>query len=362
MNNFTVFCNQIVFVSSGSFLQNKKVCKNIRKYVNENIDGLKNIITIGGEGYLIGLTNNNVKSIINYTNSKSIYNDVNFNNIFYKKIKLNMLINYNEIKALISDECLVINLANLNQNLMKIINKTYYEKIIIINCHAIDFWKKIKLLTNYKLKSREQFITNNNFITVNIFKRKYEIVSLGGNCAVSYHLNKYKLRKNSYPFDWSKLSINQLNIVLKNKFQDYNKVYKYKFSENHKLIETDLSQLSFIYKNKYNVTFAHELYNEYECIEYKLQYRIQRFINLEDPIFIYFHLNNKKIDKSVMELYNNLYKYFKDFRLVIICKEKLYKNEENKNILLFTFNEFNDDWKYDNINWREILTNISNNI
>jgi hypothetical protein len=35
-------------------------------------------------------------------------------------------------------------------------------------------------------------------------------ISLGGNCSITYQLNKYKIRDFLSPFDWSKITINQL--------------------------------------------------------------------------------------------------------------------------------------------------------
>ena len=41
-----------------------------------------------------------------------------------------------------------------------------------------------------------------------------EIISLGSNCSVTYQLNKLGLRMQAYPFDWVKISLNQLNNIL----------------------------------------------------------------------------------------------------------------------------------------------------
>ena len=46
-------------------------------------------------------------------------------------------------------------------------------------------------------------------------------VSLGSNCSVTYWLNKLGLRKVAYPFDWSNITIKQLNRVLKDKGSFY---------------------------------------------------------------------------------------------------------------------------------------------
>ena len=53
-----------------------------------------------------------------------------------------------------------------------------------------------------------------------------QIISLGSNCSVTYQLNKYNLRQQSFPFDWSKITIKQLNKVLESKFKDYENVFK----------------------------------------------------------------------------------------------------------------------------------------
>ena len=60
------------------------------------------------------------------------------------------------------------------------------------------------------------------------------LISLGGNCSITYQLNKYNLRQEAYPFDWAKVSINQLITVLENGFKDYCQTIKImKFSSNH---------------------------------------------------------------------------------------------------------------------------------
>ncbi len=42
-------------------------------------------------------------------------------------------------------------------------------------------------------------------------------ISLGGNCSVCYQLNKYNIRTVAYPFDWCKISINQVDNNIFNK-------------------------------------------------------------------------------------------------------------------------------------------------
>lgn len=362
-----MFNNKHVFVSDNSFKQKEDVAKEIRKYVNESIK-FDNIISIGGEAYIFGLTNNKIKNIINYTNSKNIYNDVGFNNSFYGKIKENHLIDYNKCTEIKTSDLLIINLAKLNQNLMKIINSNDYKEIIIINCHHDDFWKKIKLLNRYKLISRKQFTTSHMFITVNIFiKIPPTFISLGGNCAIAYQLKKLGLRNNSYPFDWCKMSISKLNKVLEDDFEDFSDIEINKYSKNH-LLEDDeeINSGSYIVKNKYNISFAHEIKTdtEKEIKEFKntLERRIKRFKNLNNHniTFVILNLENvKNIDINLEILLKNLKMYFKHFKLIYIGYNEIKKKFLHKEIKYIKYIKINTndwvDWKYSNLDWNDIF-------
>ena len=340
------FNNEIVFISNGSFKQNDLVAKDIRRYTTDILnENDTEVSCIGGEAYLIALTNKYIKTVINYTNSESIYDDAHFNNQFYRKIKINKLVNYLDLDLKLKlTETLILNLANLNSNLMNIINKSdIVEKIIIINCHHLNFWKRIKLLDNFELMTRKQFITELNFITVNVLVRK--IVSLGGTCAVAWNLKRLKIKKQSYPFDWCKMSIPQLNNVLENDFKDFTEVYIKKFSENHHYINsTDTSSTlpygSFILKNRYNITFAHEVIESKSLLEFKetLKRRIIRFKQLRNPIFVVLIISDDQY-KYLDELKINLNKYFEKFKLIKITKTPEITT--------------NFDWRYPEINWEQ---------
>ena len=106
-----IFNNHRVFISDKSFKQNKIIKKELRSYVKEFIL-YTNLVSIGGESYLFGITSNNIRNITNYTNSESIYNDVNLNNkIYRKKLNNNLVSSYNIISDNISGELLIINLV-----------------------------------------------------------------------------------------------------------------------------------------------------------------------------------------------------------------------------------------------------------
>lgn len=335
----TDFNNELVFISDNSFKQNNQIAKRLRKYVNFQIDN-SNITTIGGESYLFGLTNKKVTHINHYSNSKSIINDAMLNNTFYKKKLDNNLINYNTFDRIKHADLLIINIARLNINLLNQINKRYYKKIIIINCHHDEFWKRLPLLSNYKLSSRKQFITDRYFVTVNILNNKNRIpifIPLGTTCAMSYQLNEVGLRKQAFPFDWAKISINKLNKVLTNGFESFSDIKVKKWSDNHP--NFDNRGGSFIVSNPYNITFAHEVIDKNSINEFKkiLDKRIKRLLSHKDDYIKFVIFNTgKKLDSTSLSL--NLRKYFNDFEILEIQPDTQFT-----------------DWHYSHMNWFELI-------
>ena len=174
-----------VYISAQSFQQNNKEIGNqVRKYVAGLVSKLNQITCVGGESYLYGLTCS-IPNMYAYTNSQSIYDDIEYNSKF-NKAKFNYspitkdfdgvynLCDYNKINKITQSPVCLINLSNLNRNLMQVINKTGFIHIIIISCHHEDFWKKIKFLSNYKIKSRKQFVAYSlgYFLTVTILSKQ----------------------------------------------------------------------------------------------------------------------------------------------------------------------------------------------
>tara|TARA_B100002049_G_scaffold237234_1_gene227107 strand:- start:781 stop:1923 length:1143 start_codon:yes stop_codon:yes gene_type:complete len=334
------FNNNIVFQSFASFQQNNlKLSKLIRKFVKNNIK-TNSIQAFGGESYLYS---DNKKDTLCYSNSQSILSDIKYNG--YENIKK---VDYNKEKFFFTNDDIVLNLSKLNQNLIKQINNSCVNRIIIINCHHKDFWKKIKLLTNFKLMKREKYIDYklNFFITGNIFVRK-SFISLGGNCSVTYQLNKYNLRKESYPFDWSKIKINKIKDAIENNFNNYNKVEIAKYSENHK---------SWLLKNNYAM-FAHEYLEKYNLEEFenKLIKRINNFKKIKNPIFIrietYSYKNREIYIKYWEEIIKTLKKNYKNFKIILISKFNPNKNE----IKWYPYNEFSKEWQNNHLEWEKIF-------
>lgn len=335
------FNNQQVFISSQSFSQNHiHLGYRIRKFVS-TILGTQNIIAIGGESYLYGLTQ--CENIIHYTNSKFIYFDCHFNNKFYRKNIENNLINYNKDSISNKNQCCLINLSSLPINLMNQVNSNQYFKLVIISCNHDDFWKKRKILKNYRLLKREKFICEKigYFITVNIFVPNF--ISLGGNCAVSYQMRIRGIRMSAYPFDWSRIKYSKLVRVLENNFEDYDRIRVDKFSENH--------DFSYLLKNKYN-TFAHEIrdLDKLDDFSKKIVRRVERFKKINGCVFIRIELDNV-IDYS--SLLKQLDKYFLEYKLIVISRMKT----DSEKIIHYKLPD-HIDWKYNNFDWDQIFCNV----
>ena len=352
------FNNRIVFQSFSSFQQNNlSLSKQIRTYVQAQIT-TSGINAIGGESYLYDIN----KEGIFHTNSKSIITDAEYNGYFnvhcidYTCSNLK-----DEMKITHLDT--VVNLSKLNTNIMCIINQSISNKIIVINCHHKDFWKKRELLTNYKLYSRKQFVdyTSRYFITVSVFLRKKAFVPLGGNCSVCYHLKGKGLRNTAYPFDWCQIKLGQVLKVLENDFKDYTKTEIKKFSENH--------ENSYIISNPY-CRFAHEVknVNGIEYFQEQLLRRIERLKTLKNPIFIRnetFVFNDKdvytkywkKITSKLDKMFNKQYKIIliSDINPNIDIVEKTNNVTSTSNIKWIKYNSKIKGWKKSDLPWNIIF-------
>ena len=340
------FNNVNVYISCNSFKQNIKIKNELRLFVANNIT-YPSITAIGGESYLYGLTDSNVTTMNCYTNSFSIYEDVKLNSDNQSSCKVtNNLVNYNDLSDITCNEILLINLSNLNVNILNIVNKQYYNKIIIINCHHENFWKRIGLLYNYKLEVRRKFITSKYFVTVNILKLKHVFVPFGTSCAAAYNLKKLNLRKCAFPFDWCKITITQLLSVFKNKFINYENLSIKKYSDSHS---------SYILSNCYNIMFAHEvlMIDDIEHFQDKLQVRIARLLEFKHTPLVFLHINFGKKTRDLSKLTLELNKYFSHYEIFYISD--ISPNISNKVIFYKLTNYEFIDWQFSNLNWRALL-------
>lgn len=333
IRNHHNFNKNLVFVNKNSFLQNKKIRENLRKYVLTCMDNKVDTLTcIGGESYMFGLVSN-VKKVYTYTNSETIYDDIVFNDQFYKKMTTIFTIDYNKKHRFNQTDLIICNVGSLNLKLLESMNISLSKKIIIINCHADEFWNRKNMLTNYILRSRKLFLSDRFFVSVNIFELK-EFVPIGNTCAIAYNLKRLNLRNNAYPFDWCKMNTNKFITVLNNDFDGFEDVIVKKLSENHKHFE-DENFPSLILKNKYGIEFAHEVLSDNDIEEFKtkLKYRIDRFKKLDNCIFVVFNCSSLELLKEALS--------------------SRFQRFEIRNVIRNSF-KFND-WKFEDVSWLDQL-------
>jgi transposase-like protein len=188
-------------------------------------------------------------------------------------------------------------------------------------------------------------------------------ISLGSNCSISYQLKKLNLKNKSYPFDWCKTSMNQLLNVLGNDFIDYNESLSlYKFSElHHNFITND--KYSLILKNNYNITFAHELrdINNLDMYKEKIKRRIERFKNINNNkvTFVRIELNiiKENYKDKIIKLCEILNKYSNNYILKIIINSCIDFDDLPQNVIIYKYDEFDNDWQMNKIYWNKILYN-----
>jgi hypothetical protein len=188
-----------------------------------------------------------------------------------------------------------------------------------------------------------------------------QIISLGSNCSVTYQLNKYNLRQQSFPFDWAKITIKQLNKVLESKFKDYENVFIQKFSDNH--------DSSYILSNKYNITFAHEIFDKYnnsiEEFNQVLLRRINNFV-VQRCIIKFVRIELQPITEAYINELNKLIllldKYFDDYKIILLVDSKInYEIQSINKIIIKKVVNFDNytNWKMDYIDWYDVFYNIS---
>lgn len=198
-----------------------------------------------------------------------------------------------------------------------------------------------------------------------------EYVSLGSNCSITYQLNKYGLRTNSYPFDWTKITIQQLIAVLENDFVDYvHSIQVKKISSQHPHIDDtnnlNINTNSVLTTNSYGITFAHEFICKYQLDEFmdKITQRIERFRNLSihDKIrFIRIETSPIKTTfySNILKLLSALDKFATNYELVLIVhKDSQIDNKFPPNISIYKYANYDPDWKmesFDLIDWNMIF-------
>jgi hypothetical protein len=187
------------------------------------------------------------------------------------------------------------------------------------------------------------------------------IIPLGSNCSIAYQLNKYGLRKESYPFDWCCMNINQLIKILKNDFEDFEDITIKKLSINH----TDINNKpTYIITNKYGIKMAHEIcdIDNLDVFRETLKRRIIRFRNINDKqeiIFIRIELNRlsqsnfenkyKKLVEILNEKFTNVNQKYK---LIVITNVITNATLISENMYIYECKDlYSDDWKMEHLDW-----------
>ena len=371
--------NKYFWKQIDSFDQNNILIANkIRLFVIKELASESNLnnqfIGIGGE-YYVYFPFINASNYIGISNHQSIISDANYNLNLYRLSNLNYLVDYNNIATFpkLNDNIIfnvIINVSNIHQNHIEWISKLNINKLIIITCKPI--YKKIPLIKKYfSINKIKHFININSIIYIIICVKKLNIkyISLGSNCSVTYQLNKHKLRINSYPFDWTKISIEQLINTLENNFNEYTNIFIKKMSQNH--LDKNLNPTLLLY-NSYNISFAHEVINDSELyidnFKIKLNNRINKFekLKLLSKIKIKFiRIELSKISSNYFNKINKLMiqldRYVSsnsNFNLILIIHKdsKIPKKLDNR-IQIYTFDNFDSDWKMEKLKWNEYFYN-----
>ena len=204
-------------------------------------------------------------------------------------------------------------------------------------------------------------------------------MSLGGTCAVAYHLRKFQPDKyHSSPFDWCKMRIDQLNAVLQADFYDYSRLSVKKWSRNHPYIsdsihdrtdsnndhneDNDNNEGSLILTNSYGITFAHQIIKENQIDDFsdKLDRRISIFRGLRSCRVTLVRFESGKLSRTYrndlltcIKLLNSLFAEPK----IILIVHKEYKDlsdigyQTNTNTLVHYYDEFQEDWMFPGVDW-----------
>jgi len=346
-----LFVDKIYFISPKSFQQNHIILsKRIRKYVldyftHDEITHAKitseNLICFGGESYIYALYLN--LPFIFITNNNYIKNDC----IFNCNRKIPEIFEYtNYEKYINSCNCVIINMSNIYEHIIKFLLKTKPKTIIIISCHHDNFWKRITPLRRFYILKRKKFICEKlqYFITVNVLKL-VNILPLGGNCSVAYMLKYYNIRKRANLFDWSKISISQLYYIIKN----YNNPeMRIKFLSIEKTLNSNFDVFeehgNILYKNSMNILFASEIKDRFYDINYDF----------------YIRLETKPMTNFMIKEYKKLF-HLLDGKFILISDKPIFKFGFTcyKNILLWNIKlELFESWKFSSINWYNIFNYI----
>ncbi len=196
-------------------------------------------------------------------------------------------------------------------------------------------------------------------------------VSLGNSCSIAYNLRLHKLREESYPFDWVRVTnFNNITTLIDNKFNDFLDIDTFVFKEFSDNFEVNSKMGSYIYKNNY-CSFYHEFENRIDhekLIPFKEKYtrKIRRFLDLlqsnKKIIFIREVFGKIKINK-INKFIEKLYEINPDinFNIILITNDNIETDTphaqslDNDIIKIYYSDKLITDWTRPELNWLEIF-------
>lgn len=190
---------------------------------------------------------------------------------------------------------------------------------------------------------------------------EYTFMSLGSDCSTDYNLRRLGLKVSTGPFAWSKSSIKSIMTALIERF-DYdrfiNSITLLKKSYNHPSIDSMFnddfaasateeinSTRSYLLKNYYGFTFAHEVLRTYQLSEFKerVKARVDRFYSLKDTPMNFIRFESKNIKdkplyyKKLQLVADILSNDFNDFTITVLIPFQ-YIDKEGNNYINYTCN------------------------
>jgi len=183
-------------------------------------------------------------------------------------------------------------------------------------------------------------------------------IPLGSSCSLAYQLDKYNLRKESYPFDWILSRDKEIINILKDEFRNFLDIEYLQAknkSSNFPIIDefwndnkNDKDNIIRVYHKLYKITFVHDFKNfdELEMNSAKIKYdrRIKRFLE---------HMRDPNIKKIVIHIGNTFNHQIFD---------ELFKtlNYTNYEIKFLSHKEigYTSDWKMDEFDWKHYFSTI----
>ena len=179
-------------------------------------------------------------------------------------------------------------------------------------------------------------------------------IPFGSSCTIAYQLEKHKLRKSSYPFDWilsdEKAIYNILNNEFKN-FIDQEYLQVKNTSHNFPIIDeswnNDKKNTIRVFHKLYKIHFLHDFRNidDIDIVREKYNRRIKRFLDC---------MRNQNLKKIVVHIGNNFDR--QKFHELFIKLN--FKNYEIKNIS-YTEIGYTSDWMMNEFNWKQYFNSIN---